>query len=591
MPYLLSNPPDTIKNLPKGAQAIWIRIFNSTYQTLTGEESVREEGARIAAWAAVKQKYTRDAAGSWTLREKDIIDPREIVALVGAKTNWFSIELEPNVYSYDKTAMVNFRDSEGVRLEFGFNEGTETWDLITVWFDDSIFTKLAAEQFIRANKTRLQSDAYKPQKIDGKIFFKFAQDPLMASQKVVYGEFLVPWATDAQGHFLSEYEIGKAIHEFMIEYAAGRTKGIGINHILWGGVGDLVECFQAPEGSKFFTPGAGVAGVRCSDVAWAKVQNGELNGFSIGGVWTLIPIIPRTTSSKGIFQLMDVHIKDLSLVIKGAIRKDFAGYKDGTDSLVIESESGSNGHGQKIADTTDAERMFWLNQGGRRPMDVKAVAKQVVAEFMQMFGKKQDELQQVTPEALADANAVATQFNLIIARVNANTSAVMASAEASAAGAAQEPPKEQASPGTGKSPVEGTGGAQGAAGAAGKPEGKPAGEKPAEGAGGAGEGGAGEGAGAAGEGDTGAGAEGAGDGGAGEAETEGEKALSAKMDLVLNMVRGMDHRVQAIEHTRGVSMQERMHGAKGAEGKPGMRYSTMLGGYIPVEEEEGSKKT
>jgi cation transport regulator ChaB len=584
MPYTLKNPPDWLKNLPPGAQRIGVTVFNSTYQALTGSEAEREERARIAAWAAIKQKYTRSADGKWTRREKDITDPREIVALVGTKTNWFSIELEPNVYSYDRTAMVNFGGSEGIRLEWGYNEGTGDWDLITVWFDDSIYTKLAAEQFIKAHKTEMASEQYKPRKIDGRMFLKFAEDPLMAPQKVVYGEFLRPWYTDSQGHFCSEYEIGKAVHEFMIEYAAGRTKGIGINHVIWGGVGELVECFQATDDQKMFTPGSGVAGIRCSDPTWAKVQNGELNGLSIGGSWTLIPIIPRVDYSKGIFQLMDIHIKDMSLVIKGAIRKDFTAFKtaDGRTEEIEDSNAGDESASNRSA------TFLQKPKGGRRLMDVKAIAKQVLAEFLTMVGRKQEELQPVTPEALGDVNALATQMNLIISRVNANTAAILSADAASADAGAEGQPKEQEKPPEGKPAGEGEGGGTGGEGGEGEGGGQGEGEEGTQGKPGAGEGEGAEGGGGEGEG----GGEGAGSGeGEGAGAGEGEKGIAAQLSIITDLVRGIDHRVQVIETARGITMQDRIRGTKGAhQEKPGMRYSTMFNGYVPVEEESGSKK-
>lgn len=55
MPFSLpDNIPDAIKNLPVGAQRIWVRIFNSVHA-----DTKDEDKARIAAWAAVKNKYEK----------------------------------------------------------------------------------------------------------------------------------------------------------------------------------------------------------------------------------------------------------------------------------------------------------------------------------------------------------------------------------------------------------------------------------------------------------------------------------------------------------------------------------------------------
>ena len=54
MPYTISNPPANIKSLPKGAQRLWIRTFNSVAKD-TGSET----SARQAAWGNVKKRYKK----------------------------------------------------------------------------------------------------------------------------------------------------------------------------------------------------------------------------------------------------------------------------------------------------------------------------------------------------------------------------------------------------------------------------------------------------------------------------------------------------------------------------------------------------
>ena len=55
MPYSMSNPPATVKNLPKGAQKIFIDTFNAVY-----DDSKDENKARQAAWANVKKEYRKE---------------------------------------------------------------------------------------------------------------------------------------------------------------------------------------------------------------------------------------------------------------------------------------------------------------------------------------------------------------------------------------------------------------------------------------------------------------------------------------------------------------------------------------------------
>lgn len=55
MPFSLpDNIPDAIKNIPVGAQKIWVKVFNSVHA-----ETKDEDQARIAAWSAVKIKYEK----------------------------------------------------------------------------------------------------------------------------------------------------------------------------------------------------------------------------------------------------------------------------------------------------------------------------------------------------------------------------------------------------------------------------------------------------------------------------------------------------------------------------------------------------
>lgn len=60
MPYTIDNPPDYIKNLPIGAQRVFISAYNSVY-----EKTEDETKSRMAGWGAVKNKYEQDADGKW----------------------------------------------------------------------------------------------------------------------------------------------------------------------------------------------------------------------------------------------------------------------------------------------------------------------------------------------------------------------------------------------------------------------------------------------------------------------------------------------------------------------------------------------
>ena len=66
MPYNYPDQvPDYIKNLPEGAQKIFIEVFNNTVK----ESGKTEDDARQAGWGAVKTKYVKnESSGKWELK-------------------------------------------------------------------------------------------------------------------------------------------------------------------------------------------------------------------------------------------------------------------------------------------------------------------------------------------------------------------------------------------------------------------------------------------------------------------------------------------------------------------------------------------
>lgn len=66
MPYSYpDNIPSAVKNLPPGAQKIFITTFNAVLK-----ESGDENQARRAGWRSVKIKYKRNRDGTWTLKSR-----------------------------------------------------------------------------------------------------------------------------------------------------------------------------------------------------------------------------------------------------------------------------------------------------------------------------------------------------------------------------------------------------------------------------------------------------------------------------------------------------------------------------------------
>lgn len=75
MPYeKVTELPESVKdNLPRHAQEIYQEAYNSAWEQYKKPEERRgdashEETAHRVAWAAVKQKYEKNAKGDWVAK-------------------------------------------------------------------------------------------------------------------------------------------------------------------------------------------------------------------------------------------------------------------------------------------------------------------------------------------------------------------------------------------------------------------------------------------------------------------------------------------------------------------------------------------
>lgn len=100
--------------------------------------------------------------------------------------------------------------------------------------------------------------------------------------QIVFGEVLAPGLVDAQGDCMSAEEIRKTAYRFLQK---GRQAAVDTDHDRSENGSHIVESFIARDGDPTFIPGAWVIGVRVPDPAlWARIKQGELNGFSFEGV-------------------------------------------------------------------------------------------------------------------------------------------------------------------------------------------------------------------------------------------------------------------------------------------------------------------
>lgn len=113
-------------------------------------------------------------------------------------------------------------------------------------------------------------------------------------ERIIFGEVLIPNEVDGQGHTYSAIEVAKAAHWWMKNYAQ-----LGEMHeeSLTEQDIQVLETYIAPVSFDIEKSDGAVKVVKkgtwllkayvVSDELWTKVKDGDLNGFSIGGVATV----------------------------------------------------------------------------------------------------------------------------------------------------------------------------------------------------------------------------------------------------------------------------------------------------------------
>ncbi len=70
MPYdAISELPDAVRKMPKGAQEIYMGAFNGAWEQYKDRGDQREALAHATAWSKVEEKYKKNAEGAWVAKE------------------------------------------------------------------------------------------------------------------------------------------------------------------------------------------------------------------------------------------------------------------------------------------------------------------------------------------------------------------------------------------------------------------------------------------------------------------------------------------------------------------------------------------
>lgn len=145
------------------------------------------------------------------------------------------------------------------------------------------------------------------------------------AKRLVYGEVYSPLHIDTDGEAMTADEIEKMAHSFL---ERGLTAQIDVGHDQKESGCAVVESFIArktdPDG---FIEGAWVMCVRVTPELWPDVQKGEINGFSMFGSATRIPM--ETTVSVAERMTGDTEKSDGSGLLPSHFHSVEIAFKDG----------------------------------------------------------------------------------------------------------------------------------------------------------------------------------------------------------------------------------------------------------------------
>lgn len=109
-----------------------------------------------------------------------------------------------------------------------------------------------------------------------------------AAQRIVFAEVYAPSRPDSDAEFMRPQEIQKMAYQFMKDMNLSAIDQQHNNQEVDGAC--VVESFIARKGDPDFIEGAWVVGMHINnDAVWAKVEKGEINGFSMEALVTKHP--------------------------------------------------------------------------------------------------------------------------------------------------------------------------------------------------------------------------------------------------------------------------------------------------------------
>lgn len=185
---------------------------------------------------------------------------------------------------------------DGVSIIIGRLIGKTTTTTQSYRFDKDKFTAAEAKTWLKEHKVKpiLFEPATEPQK-KKKVAKEYLTHILKvdAEKRLVTGIVLEPEKFDSQDHIYSAEEVRKAAHGFLAGINQSTTTAI--QHTDYSPKVEVVESYLTPVAmtvnKRKVKKGTWAITVFVKDDdVWAKVQAGELTGFSIKGVAMALPV-------------------------------------------------------------------------------------------------------------------------------------------------------------------------------------------------------------------------------------------------------------------------------------------------------------
>ena len=270
MPYTVDNPPNWLKNLPKGAISIGVRTFNAVY-----EQTKNEEQARMAAWAQIKRKYKKKG-DKWVKLTSSVgsslVGARPTGApVLGASFTLTHRIIEPLLskplrWGQRKTSFIlNIKTEEETKdIILDANPVTQEISTVMEEYKPPLYVKMAEVVIDKGHLTIVNDRfTFAGTKLNG--FWQFADDKLV---KMSEAEMDVQVCMAAKPENITFERKGDLLYFKALALSPGIWTGIDGHPMKYdaGVIKDGVETFGMQRIKSRFNPNADGHGIKAADV-------------------------------------------------------------------------------------------------------------------------------------------------------------------------------------------------------------------------------------------------------------------------------------------------------------------------------------